>query len=87
MKGTGIVRKVDHLGRIVLPKGLRDLLNIHPSDGVEVFVDDQYIVLKKYEPNCIFCGSLEEVIYYRGKMICKKCVEETSKVMMKGAPE
>ncbi|MGA8944135.1 MAG: AbrB/MazE/SpoVT family DNA-binding domain-containing protein [Thermoactinomyces sp.] len=84
MKGTGIVRKVDHLGRIVLPKGLRDLLDIQPSDGVEVFVDDQYIVLKKYAPSCIFCGSMDEVVYYRGKTVCKECVEEIAKEIMNG---
>lgn len=79
MKGIGIVRKVDHLGRIVLPKEMRDLLNIQPHDGVEIFVSNHSIVLQKYNPCCVLCGSMDELFYFHQKIICKKCVQETAK--------
>jgi transcriptional pleiotropic regulator of transition state genes len=79
MKGIGIVRKVDHLGRIVLPKELRDLLNVQPHDGVEIFVDNQSIVLQKYNPCCVLCGKMEKLFYFHDKIICRECVEETAK--------
>lgn len=57
MKSTGIVRKIDELGRIVLPIEIRNTLDIKPKDSIEIFVDDDKIVLKKYQPSCIFCGN------------------------------
>ena len=68
MKATGIVRKVDELGRIVLPIELRRTLNIHHEDPIEIFVDGEYIMLKKYEPACIFCGNAKDVVTIHGKM-------------------
>jgi transcriptional pleiotropic regulator of transition state genes len=79
MNGIGIIRKVDHLGRIVLPKELRGKLNIQPQDGVEIFVDESHIVLKRYNPSCVICGSIEQLFYFREKIICEDCVNETSK--------
>ncbi|MCI7249270.1 MAG: AbrB/MazE/SpoVT family DNA-binding domain-containing protein [Clostridiales bacterium] len=76
MKATGIVRKVDELGRIVLPIELRRTLNIDIKDPVEIFVDGDSIMLKKYEPACIFCGSSDNVRQVRGKNICAACIEE-----------
>ncbi|MDO4394105.1 MAG: AbrB/MazE/SpoVT family DNA-binding domain-containing protein [Bacillota bacterium] len=76
MKATGIVRKVDELGRIVLPIELRRTLNIDIKDPVEIFVDGDSIMLKKYESSCIFCGSSENIRQVRGKNICAKCIEE-----------
>ena len=76
MKATGIVRKVDELGRIVLPMELRRTLGIQKEDPVEIFVDDNTIILRKYEPACIFCGSAVEVSNIRGKNICRKCLDE-----------
>lgn len=76
MKATGIVRKVDELGRIVLPKELRTVLGIDIKDPLEIFTDNQYIVLKKYNPACIVCGSMKELVNMNGKNICKKCVED-----------
>ncbi len=76
MKSTGIVRKVDELGRIVLPKELRRTFDIEEKDGLEIFVDGETIILKKYEPACIFCNEASNVINYKGKNICKKCLEE-----------
>ena len=76
MKATGIVRKVDELGRIVLPIELRRTLNIDIKDPVEIFVDGDSIMLKKYEPACIFCGSSDNVRQVIGKNICAACIEE-----------
>lgn len=76
MKATGIVRKVDELGRIVLPKELRTVLGIDIKDPLEIFTDNQYIVLKKYNPACIVCGSMKELVNMNGKNICKKCIDD-----------
>lgn len=76
MKSTGIVRKVDELGRIVLPVELRRTLNIAEKDSLEIYVDDDRIILKKYEPTCIFCASSKDVITFKGKNICPNCLNE-----------
>lgn len=76
MKAIGIVRKVDELGRIVLPIELRRTLNIDIKDPVEIFVEGEAIILKKYEPSCIFCGNAKDVVNYKGKNICKSCLKE-----------
>ena len=76
MKATGIVRKVDDLGRIVLPIELRRTLNIDIKDPLEIYVDGEFIILKKYEPACVFCGSAADVINHNGKSICRNCIEE-----------
>ena len=76
MKSTGIVRKVDELGRIVIPKELRRTLNIEEGDGLEIYTEGEQIILKKYAPACIFCGEAKEVINFKGKNICKNCLNE-----------
>ncbi len=74
---SGIVRRVDQLGRIVLPIELRRNMNIaEEKDSLEIFVDQNKIVLKKYEPACIFCGNAKNVFVFKGKNICPECVEE-----------
>lgn len=78
MKSTGIVRKVDELGRIVLPMELRKSLDINIKDSLEIYVEGNSIILKKYFPACIFCGEAEDVIQFKGKNICKKCLKEIS---------
>lgn len=78
MKSTGIVRKVDELGRIVLPIELRRTLDIDVKDALEIYVDGSQIVLKKYEPACIFCGNAKDIIHFKGKNICKSCMGEMS---------
>ncbi len=80
MKSTGIVRKVDELGRIVLPIELRRTLNIDIKDSIEIYVDNSSIVLKKYEPTCLFCGESENVVTYKDKNVCKSCLEEMKKM-------
>lgn len=74
MKATGIVRKVDELGRIVLPVELRRTLNIEVRDPIEIFVNEDTILLKKYAPACILCGETDDLIEYRGKKICRECI-------------
>lgn len=76
MKATGIVRKVDELGRIVLPIELRRTLGIEIKDPIEIFVDGDLIVLKKYEPACIFCGNAKDVTRIHDKNVCANCIEE-----------
>ncbi|NLW23478.1 MAG: AbrB/MazE/SpoVT family DNA-binding domain-containing protein [Tissierellia bacterium] len=76
MKSTGIVRKVDELGRVVIPIELRRNLDIEVKDALEIFVDGEHIILKKYAPACIFCGQAKDVITYKGKNICPDCLEE-----------
>ncbi len=76
MKSTGIVRKVDELGRIVLPIELRRTLDIEVKDSLEIYVDSNQIILKKYEPACIFCGNAKNIIQYKGKNICPDCLKE-----------
>ncbi len=76
LKSTGIVRKVDELGRIVLPIELRRTLDIAEKDSLEIYVDGSQIILKKYEPSCIFCGDARNVVNYKGKNICTSCLNE-----------
>ncbi len=79
MKSTGIVRKVDELGRVVLPIELRRSLDIEEKDALEIYVEDNTIILKKYEPDCIFCGNARDVINFKGKNICTACLKEMKK--------
>lgn len=76
MKATGIVRKVDELGRIVIPKELRNSLGIDVKDPIEIFVEGEFIMLKKYEPSCSFCGEARDLKEFNGKKICANCLEE-----------
>ena len=76
MKSTGIVRQMDSLGRIVLPIELRRTLDIAQKDSLEIYVDDSAIILKKYQPSCIFCGNADNVIYFKDKRICSSCLEK-----------
>ena len=76
MKSTGIVRKVDELGRIVLPIELRRTLDIVEKDALEIYVDGSSIILKKYQPSCIFCGESRDIIRFKEKNICPDCMRE-----------
>ena len=79
MKSTGIIRKVDELGRIVLPKEMRTTFDIKERDPIEIFVDGDNIILKKYNPTCVFCGNSENIYIYSGKNICKNCLDDLKK--------
>ena len=74
MKSTGVVRKVDELGRIVVPIELRRTMDIAVKDTLEIFVEGDQIILKKYHPACIFCENVNDVITYKGKLVCKDCL-------------
>jgi len=76
MKATGIVRKVDELGRIVLPIELRRIMGIAEKDPLEIYVDGDTVVLKKYQAACIFCDSAHDVVNFKGKNICADCLKE-----------
>lgn len=80
MKATGIVRKVDELGRVVIPVELRRTLNIDIKDPLEIYVDGDQVILKKYEPTCIFCGEGKDIKSFDGKNICPSCIEKISKL-------
>lgn len=76
MKSTGIVRKIDGLGRIVLPIELRRTLEIGDSDSLEIFIEDNTIILKKYQPACVFCGNAKDISTFKGRNICPACAAE-----------
>ena len=75
MKSTGIVRPIDSLGRVVLPIELRKTLNLNNKDLLEIFLDDDSIILKKCQKSCIFCKSKKELSGFSGKYICEKCLK------------
>ena len=76
MKSTGIVRKVDELGRIVLPIEMRRTLDIAERDALEIYVEGSSVILKKYKPSCVFCDATKDVAAFRGKNVCPKCLKE-----------
>ena len=76
MKSTGVVRKIDELGRIVLPIEIRKTLDIQQKDALELFIDEDKIILQKYQPSCIFCNQVEDIIYFNGKRVCAACIEK-----------
>lgn len=78
IKSTGIVRRMDELGRVVIPMELRNQFKIVEKDPIEIFVDGSSIVLKKYEPNCIFCGNSKDLTSYKDKLVCSKCLTKLS---------
>lgn len=80
MKETGIVRKVDELGRVVLPIELRRTLDIAEKDALEIYVDGETVILKKYAPSCVFCNDTKGVTKYKDKNICQACLQELKKL-------
>ena len=80
MKSTGIIRHVDELGRIVIPKEMRKKMDIANSDPVEIYVEGDKIILTKYNPSCSFCGSDDEIIEFKGKKICIHCFNELKNI-------
>lgn len=79
MKSTGIVRNIDELGRIVIPKEMRNKMNFKNADPIEIYVEDDKIILKKYDAVCLFCGNAENLIEFKGKKLCTDCVDAMSK--------
>ncbi len=77
MKSTGIIRGLDNMGRVVIPKEIRKLLDMREAvDEFEIYMQDDCIVLKKHKPTCIFCSSEENCIEFEGQMVCKSCIEK-----------
>jgi len=74
MKPTGIVRKLDELGRLCIPKEIRKVFGWNDGDSMEIYVEGNSIIIKKYQPGCIFCGSMDNVVKFNGKRICKECL-------------
>lgn len=81
VKSTGIVRKVDELGRIVIPIELRRNLDIDEKDSLEIYVEDDHIILKKYSPSCVFCSNAGDVSDFKGRKVCKNCFAELSEML------
>ena len=76
MKSTGIVRNLDQLGRLVIPKETRKVFELNEGDPVEIFTDEDKIIIKKYNPGCQCCGNMENIKEYKGIKICKKCLDK-----------
>ncbi|MFD1676757.1 AbrB/MazE/SpoVT family DNA-binding domain-containing protein [Alicyclobacillus fodiniaquatilis] len=79
MKATGMVRKVDELGRIVVPIELRRTLGVNIKDGMEIFTQGEQIILRKYEPACVFCSELDHTTLFKDKLVCENCRSELAK--------
>ena len=76
MKSTGVVRRVDELGRIILPIELRRTFEMSIKDPIEIYTEDDKIILKKFQRTCVFCSSPENIVEFKGKMVCKECLED-----------
>lgn len=76
MKSTGVVRKVDELGRIVLPISIRQTMDINEKDSLEIFTDENKIILQKYQPSCIFCNNVDDTVFFNGKRVCESCLQK-----------
>ena len=76
MKATGIVRKMDELGRIVLPMEIRNTFDINPKDALEIFVEDDCVILRKYQPACVLCGETRNNVVLGDKRVCRGCIEK-----------
>lgn len=81
MKSTGIIRRVDELGRVVLPIELRNRFEITEKDPMEIFVDGSCIILKKHEPFCVFCEDTKNLVNFQGKLVCKKCINKLNQTL------
>ncbi len=80
MKSTGILRSIDELGRIVLPKSMRQNLDISERDQLEIYTEGDRIILRKHQPSCIFCDGTEGVVFFNGKRVCSACLEELKRM-------
>ena len=76
MKSTGIVRKIDGLGRIVIPTELRKTMDLDEGTSMEIFVEEGRIIFEKYEKGCIFCGEMDDTFEFEGNLVCEDCLDE-----------
>jgi len=79
MREIGIVRNVDELGRIVIPKEMRDVLDVATGDPMEIFSDEGTIFLRRYSTGCVFCGEMNSTINFKGRMVCRECLADLKK--------
>lgn len=82
MKPCGVIRRIDELGRIVLPSDVRKALDLKSgTDRVEIFADGESIVLKKYRASCIFCGEFENTVEFKGQKVCASCAGRINEIL------
>ena len=81
MRATGDIRKIAENGRYVIPKSIRESLDIKDGDPIEIFVEEDRIILKKYNPFCCFCGSSEDMVNFEGKNICRQCAKKIGELI------
>lgn len=81
MKPAGFLCNIDNLGRIVIPAPIRKTYDLNKGDAVEIFIDDNGIILKKYNPSCVFCGGMENTLSYKGKIVCEDCIKKISSIV------
>lgn len=82
MKSTGVIRPVDNLGRVVIPREIRKQFDIVDGvDNFEIFVEEDKIVLRKYQPNCVFCGETNDTVTHNGHIVCKNCIEKMGEMI------
>ena len=79
MKATGMIHKIDELGRIVIPKKIRTSLDVKTDDPMEIYVEEDKIILKKHEERCVFCGTVGNLLDFKGKKICDGCKDELAR--------
>ncbi len=79
MKTNGVVRKIDELGRIVIPMEFRNTLDLNARDSIQISLEDGRIILSKVMDSCIFCGSRDKLKSYRGKLVCGRCAADVKK--------
>ena len=79
MKSTGMIRRVDELGRIVLPIEIRRIMGISERDALVISMNENEIVMRKHEPICLFCGNNRNLKEFRGKIVCSECIREMNK--------
>ena len=82
MQSLGIVRRVDALGRVVLPMELRKQLELETGDALEIFTEDNKVILKKYQPACIFCGNARDISSYKERNVCESCAREIARKLV-----
>lgn len=78
MKPVGIVRQIDGLGRVVIPKELRRILDVSEGDSFELFIEDNTIIMRKYQPACLICGNAKNIVTFKGRNFCPDCIKEMS---------
>ncbi len=80
MRIPGIIRKIDDMGRIVIPAELRQVLDLQPGDSVEIYAQQEQLWMRKFAPTCVFCDSLDELVTYSGKLLCRKCIDRMKNI-------